>query len=260
MAVGDKEDMIRLCEAMLSHCDALPEEEFLPLGDRLEERIAQVNALSLREGGDGCGFYYGMLAPRTYGSAYHETGRLSIRLEKAGLWTALMTCESGVPFQQEDWLVLHNHAGKVPILLLYASENPELARGMAVFTGGEMYEDWSRMDECWLWLIRNYMEGYPPEEVPERLQRIRKKMRRENEDFSITALLKSCLSNLRTLSDTIGDGVALEADMAACRENRDFQGLFADQCLVGESRLWDAERLALHEACLGAVLQAWQER
>ena len=164
-AVGTEDDMMTLCRALLDNCQWLDDdtEDRPPLD--LPGLIAQVNHHAQMEGGDDCTFYYGMVTPHPYGDALVDTCRMKIARHPAGLWTALFAYDSETAFQPEDWLRLHRQCRGVPMLALHADWDFGLEKGMKIFTGGRVGDDWSRMGETWLWLLAQYEVGYPPEEA-----------------------------------------------------------------------------------------------
>lgn len=256
-AVGSETDMIRLCRAMLDNCQWLEDAEEDCPELTLEELIAQVQHHAHMEGGDECGFFYGMLAEYPYGDALYDTCRLKIRKHATGLWTALFTYDSETAFQPEDWLRLHNQCRKVPMLALHADWDFGLEKGMKIIAGGRVLDDWERMGETWLWLMANYEVGYPPEEAIERLRKLRKTMEREDFDLTIGELLQSCIDNLEDLHAHTAEPEMLAQLMEKCREERDFEGMFMIHCRIAETELWEIEHHNRWVACLEAVKQAW---
>ncbi len=256
-AVGAEQDMLALCRALLHNCDWLEEPDLDLPALTLEQLISQVTHHAQLEGGDSSTFYYGMLADYPYGDAIDSTCRLTIRKHATGLWTALFAYDSETAFQPEDWLRLHRQCGDLPMLALHADWNFGLEKGMKVFVGGKVGDDWSRMGETWLWLMAQYEVGYPPEEAVERLRKLRRTIDREEFDMSIREMLQGCIDNLTDLHAHTCEPEALTALMTACREKRDYEGLFLVQCRIAETALWDTEHTNRWLACLEAVKAAW---
>ena len=257
VAIGEEKDMLRLCRVMLRNCgEEEPGEDLPPL--KLEELLGQIRRRAREEGGPGSEFYYGMVSPLHYGQAEADTCRLRLRQENCGLWTATFAFDSGEPFQQEDWLRLHNSCDRLPMLALRASGDFARAKGMLVYCGGHILENWERMEEAWMYLIDQYECGYPPEEAVKRLVRLQATLEREDSDLTVDMLLEGCMDNLRDIADHAADPQLLQDMMEQCRQKRDYQGLFMLQCHVAESALWETEHNARWLATLETVRQAWQ--
>ncbi len=256
-AVGTENDMLALCRALLNNCDWLEEPDIGLPALTLEQLIAQVTHHARLEGGDGSTFYYGMLADYPYGDAIDSTCRLTIRPHETGLWTALFTYDSETAFQPEDWVRLHRQCGLMPMWALHADWDFGLEKGMKVFVGGKVGDDWSRMGETWLWLMAQYEVGYPPEEAVERLRKLRKTIDQEEFDMTIGEMLQGCIDNLQDLYGHTCEPEALTALMETCRAERDYEGLFLVQSRIAETALWETEHTNRWLACLEAVHAAW---
>lgn len=261
VALGSEEDMIRLCQVMLMNSTWTEDEEDVQSRLRmpLAELQQRVKTYAQQEGGVGCEFCYGMLGSRLYGQADPLSCRLTIRQEACGLWTAAFACDSDEPFQQEDWLQLHMRCGRLPMLALRASEDFARARGMLIFTGGHVVENWEHMDECWLYLMRRYECGLPPEEAVEDLRRLENVLMQEDSELTIAELLEICKAHLQDVADHTADPDMLRAMMAQCRENKDYEGLFVLQCRIAEAALWETDHNSLWLANLTAVAEAWEQ-
>lgn len=257
VAIGEEKDMLRLCRVMLRNCgEEEPDEERPPL--KLEELLAQIQRRAQEEGGPGCGFYYGMVSPLHYGQAEADTCRMHLRQESCGLWTATFAFDSGEAFQQEDWLRLHNACDRLPMLALRASWDFARAKGMLIYSGGHILENWERMEEAWMYLIAQYECGYPPEEAVRRLVKLQATLEREDSDLTVDALLEGCVDNLQDIADHVADPQLLKDMMERCRQARDYEGLFMLQCHAAEAALWETEHNARWLATLDTVRQAWQ--
>ena len=259
VAIGKEEDMLRLCRVMLRNCgeEEDPSEELPPM--KLEELLAQIQHRADEEGSpEECGFYYGMLGSRLYGHADAGTCRFRLRQEKCGLWTATFAYDSAEPFQQEDWLRLHNACDRLPMLALRASWDFAQAKGMLIYSGGHILENWERMEEAWMYLIAQYECGYPPEEAVRRLVKLQATLEREDSDLTVDALLEGCVDNLQDIADHVADPQLLKDMMERCRQARDYEGLFMLQCHAAEAALWETEHNARWLATLDTVRQAWQ--
>ncbi len=259
VAFGTEEDMTRLHRVMLENCDWLEAPEDRPPYS-LEELSGQVHVHSSEEGGENCGFFYGMVAPVTYGEAEPSTCRLTVRETPCGLWTACFAYDGLTAFQPEDWLRLHQRCNRLPMLALHASWDFAREKGMTVFTGGRAEDCWDRMNETWLWLIQTYEWSYPPEEAVTRLMRLSETMAREECDMTVDELLDSCRRNLLAIAADTADAAEIRERMASCRRERDYGGLFSLQCRVAETELWATEHNARWLACLDAVEAAWRAR
>jgi len=255
-AVGDAEDMLRLNRALLKNRDWLEEPEDRP-PMKLEALVEQVRRHAQWEGDDHDEFLYEMIAPVPYGEANAGSCRYTLRQEPCGLWTACFAYESDTAFQGEDWLALHKRCDRIPMMAMRAAWDFARDKGLMIFTGGHIQEDWSLMAEAWLWLIQQYECGYPPEEAIRRLEKLGETMEREDCDLSVAELLRSCMDNLRRLGD-VGD-ITPEA-LEGAKARRDFEALFDMQMRVAASALWETEHNARWIACLEATLQAWENR
>ena len=167
----------------------------------LEELRQQVKKHAEELGGEESGFYYGMVARYTYGDADNRTCRFDIARQPSGLWTACFHYDGETPFQSEDWLYLHEHAGRVPMLAIHACADFAADKGMTVFTGGQTLDEWSQMAEIWFWLMEQYEIGNPPEEAVQHLKKLEGIMRQSDFDMTIPELLRGCIDHL---NDDIG--------------------------------------------------------
>jgi len=252
-AIGAKKDMLNLHRAMLVNCDWLDDEQ---PGETLEKLQEQLRVHSQEEGGTYCEFFYGTVAPRTFGEAFDDTCRLEVREEPCGLWTATFAYEAPTPFQCEDWLDLHRRSGRILMMAQRASEDFALDKGLVFFTGGRIRECWDLMAETWLWLVDQYECGYPPEEAVERLQQLEEILDDEDFDLSVAELLDSCADNLRAIGD--GQDVTAES-LRDALEQRDFESLAEQQLRVAEAALWATAHNARWLATLEAIRSEWAE-
>ena len=250
-AVGSEADLRRLCQAMLGNAGYA---EDMP--GSLDALAETVRRFAAGEAGPDCGFLYEMVTRRAYGGAEEDTCRFAVRREACGLWTALFAYESASPFQVEDWLRLHNQCGRLPMLVLRAHDDFDRDKGLLVLTGGYVQEEWSRMEECWLWLVTRYGDGDPDGAV-RRLRRLERLLEDEEEDLTVPALLERCEGLLRKLHDRAADAEALRAQLADAIQSRDYQALFSLQCLVAQATLWEAEETLRWLTCLTALRQAF---
>ena len=255
--LGTQEDMIRLCRLMLDHCQWFDEEEADKPDLTLEQLLTLIGKFSRQEGSEDCGFYYPMITAHPYGDAVASTCRLEIRRHSTGLYLALFSYDSETPFQHEDWLALHREIKMLPMMALYANDDFGLEKGMKLFVGGRVGDDWDRMGEAFLYLIANYEEGYPPEEAVSRLRKLRKTLEREDFDLSIGGLLRGCMENLESLDEDVSDAEALAADMQTFRQEKDYESLFHLYMRLIEAELWDIQHVDRHLACLEATYDAW---
>lgn len=250
-AVGSEGDMRRLCQAMLRNAGW---DEDMPSG--LEALTETVSRFAAEEGGPKCGFLYEMVTRRAYGDAEEDTCRFTVRREDCGLWSALFAFESGTPFQPEDWLRLHVQSGKVPMLALRACDDFDRDKGLLAFSGGYLQEDWRRMEECWLWLVTRYGEQEPDETI-RRLNRLARLLADEEEDLTVGGLLRRCGEMLQRLHDRAADAEGLRGALETALQNRDYQTLFALQCAVAQSALWEAGRAEYWRQCLGRLAEVF---
>lgn len=255
---GTMEGVRELCRSLLENAGWYePPQEECP--DYTIDQLAElVHRHACMEGGDGCGFCYQMLPGALWGDALPESCRLEVSRHPCGLWTALFDYESRSAFQAGDWLALHRQHPQLPMLAMYADWDFGLEKGLKIFTGSCMGEDWERMAEIWLWLTADYEVGYPPEEAVERLRKLNVTLQREEFDMSIGEMLESCIANLTDLEAQCGDAEALAARLQDCRERGDYNTLTNLHLLVAESRLWAMEHKNRWIACLQAVLEAWR--
>ena len=250
-AVGSEADMRRLCQAMLRNAGY---EEEIPGGlDALTEAVRRMAA---EEGGPACGFLYEMITRRAYGDADENTSRFTVRKESCGLWTALLTYESQTPFQPEDWLRLHAQCDRLPMLVLRACDDFDRDKGLRVLSGGYAQEEWSHMEDCWLWLTTRYGDG-DPEETVRRLRRLQRLLEDEEDELTVPKLLERCGRLLTTLHDRVSDAEALREHLAQATEQRDYRALFALQGLVAQAALWEAENAPRWLNCLERLRQAF---
>ena len=247
-AVGSEADMRRLCQAMLHNAGwdgDLPGEP--------DALAGVVSRCAAEEAGPDCGFLYEMVTRRAYGSAEEDSCRFTVRREDCGLWTALFSYESAAPFQPEDWLRLHAQSGRVPMLVLRASDDFDRAKGLLVLSGGYAQEDWSRMAECWLWLTTRYGER-DPEEALLRLRRLARLLEDEEEDLTVPALLRRCADMTHKLRDQAADPDALRERLALAARERDYQTMFTLHCVAAQSALWEIDRADHWLRCLSALI------
>lgn len=259
-AVGDEQDMIRLCKAMLSNIDWLDEPEDRTMPYTLAELQEKIQERAQEEGGNACEFLYEMIARRTYGDAEEDSCRFAIRQEACELWTASFDYCSEHALQVEDWVKLHNQVKQLPMLILRAGWDFSRDKGMLILSGGRAYDDWNFMGETWLWLIAEYECGYPPEEAVARLEKLEKTLEKEEFDLSISELLASSMEHLQHLGEYTAAGEQLKEAIARCIEESDFKRLFLIQGKVAETVLWQTEHNGRWLACLEAVKQAWDEK
>ena len=241
--------MRRLCSSMLRNAgygEALP--------GSLNALAETVHRFAAEEAGPDCGFLYEMVTRRAYGSAEEDTCRFALRREPCGLWTALMSYESSAPFQIEDWLRMHRQCDRPLMLVQRASDDFDRDKGMLVLTGGYAQEEWSRMEECWLWLTTRYGEREPDETV-RRLKRLQRLLEDEEEELTVGTLLTRCADFLTKLHDRVADADALRGQIGEAIENRDYQSLFTLQCLVAQSALWETDRADRWLTCLDALTE-----
>lgn len=243
-AVGAQADMRRLCQSMLRNAGY--DGDVSGSADTLAEAIRRYAA---EEAGPDCGFLYEMVTRRTYGSAEEDTCRFDVRREPCGLYTARMSYESAAPFQIEDWLRLHRQCDRLLMLVLRASDDFDRDKGMLVLTGGYAQEEWSRMEECWLWLTTRYGER-DPEGALRQLRRLQRLLEDEEEELTVERLLTRCGDFLTRLHDRVADPDAFREQLGQAAACRDFPSLFTLQCMVAQSALWEADRLDRWLACL----------
>ncbi len=257
-AVGSEEDMRILCQTLLKNRGWLPDPAEDAQPQTLETLLALIKGHAVKEGGEDCGFYYGMVAERPYGAALASACQMEVRRHPSGVWTACFSYGGDTPFQPEDWLRLHRQCRCVPMLALYADWDFGLEKGMKRFIGGKVGDDWSRMGETWMWLMAEYEDGYPPEESVARLKRLRKTLEREDFDMTIGELLTACIDNLNAIDEETADAEALAAQLRLCREEKDFTALLRLYLRIAETALWETDRLKRWLANLSVVREAWQ--
>lgn len=255
--LGTQEDMIRLCRTLLDNCQWFDEPEDDKPGLSLEQLTVLIAKHARLEGTGESTFCYPMVTVRPYGDAITSTCRLSIRKHPCGLYLALFAYDSETPFQHEDWLNLHRQLKLLPMLALYANNDFGLEKGMKIFAGGRVGDDWDRMGEAFMYLIAGYEEGYPPEESVARLRKLRKTLEREDFDLTIGGILRGCIENLTELEADVSDVEALSADMQRFRQEKDYESLFQLYLRLIESELWDIQHVDRHLACLEAAYDAW---
>lgn len=248
-AVGTEADMRRLCQSMLLNAGYA---EDMP--GSLDALAEAVRRFSAEEAGPDCGFLYEMVTRRAYGSAEEDTCRFRLRREPCGLWTALLSYQSASPFQPEDWLRLHHQCDRLPMLILRACDDFDRDKGLLVLSGGYMQEDWSRMAECWLWLVTRYGET-DPEEAVRQLIRLQRLLEDEEEDLTVGELLHRCAELLQRLHDRTQDADALRLHIAEAVQHRDYQTLFTLQCTVAQTALWETDRLDWQLSCLDTLMK-----
>ena len=257
--LGTQEDMVRLCRTLLDNCQWFDEPEDDKPDLTLEELMALIAKHARLDGSDESTFTYPMVGPRPYGDAVASTCRLNIRRHPCGLYLALFAYDSETPFQHEDWLNLHRQMKMLPMMALYANDDFGLEKGMKIFAGGRVGDDWDRMGEAFLFLIANYEEGFPPDEAVARLRKLRKTLEREDFDLTIGGILRGCIENLEGLQEDVSDLEALAADMQTFRQEKDYESLFHLYLRLIEAELWEIQHVDRHLACLEAVYDAWVE-
>lgn len=245
-AVGNEGDMRRLCQAMLRNAGW---DDDMPAS--LDALTAAIRRHAAEEAGPDCGFLYEMIARRAYGDAEEDACRFAIRRDPCGLWVALFAYESATPFQPEDWLRLHVQCDRLPMLALRACDDFDRDKGLMVFSGGYVQEEWSHMEECWLWLVTRYGES-DPEEALRRLTRLQRLLEDEEDDLTVPALLARCGRFLQSLHDR-ADADAVQAQLTQAVQNRDYQTLFGLHCLIAQAALWEADQAPRWLACLKAL-------
>jgi hypothetical protein len=255
--LGTQEDMIRLCRLLLDNCQWFDEPEDNQPSLTLEQLTALIAKHARMEGTNDSTFFYPMVSAHPYGDAIMATCRLTIRRHPTGLYLALFAYDSETPFQPEDWAALHREVKLLPMMALYANDDFGLEKGMKIFAGGRVGDDWDRMGEAFLYLIANYEEGYPPEESVARLRKLRKTLEREDFDLTIGGILRGCMENLESLQEDVADADALLADMQQMRAEKDYEGLFHTYLRLIEAELWDIQHVDRHLACLEAAYDAW---
>ena len=250
-AVGGESDMTRLCQAMLRNAGY---EEDVPGGlDALTETLRRYAG---EEGGPDCGFLYEMVARRAYGDAEEDACRFTVRREPCGLWTALFAYESATPFQPEDWLRLHVQCDRLPMLALRACDDFDRDKGLLIFSGGRVHEEWGRMEECWLWLVTRYGDG-DVDMAARRLTRLARLLADEEDELTVPELLARCGRFLQGLHDRVCDPETLREQIAQALSHRDYRALFALQCMAAESALWEADKAAYWQDCLNRLAEAF---
>ena len=250
-AVGGEGDMKRLCQAMLRNAGY---EEAIP-GD-IDALTEALRDHAHEEGGPDCGFLYEMITRRAYGDAEEDTCRFAVRREPCGLWTALFAYESATPFQPEDWLRLHAQCDRLPMLALRACDDFDRDKGALLFSGGYVHEEWSRMEECWLWLVTRYGEDDPDEAI-RRLKRLSRLLADEEDELTVPDLLARCGRFLQGLHDRPHDSETLREQIAQAMQTRDYQMLFGLQCLVAQAVLWEADKADRWQDSLNRLAEAF---
>ena len=251
--VGSESDIRQLCRALLQNTGY---EGDLP--DATDALTEAVHRYAGEEGGPDCGFLYEMVTRRAYGDAEEDTCRFTVRREPCGWWTALFAYESVTPFQPEDWLRLHVQCGRLPMLAMRACEDFDRDKGLLVFSGGYVQEEWSRMEACWLWLVTRYGDD-DPEDALRRLTRLARLLDDEEDELTVPTLLEKCGRFLQSLHDRTRDAEALREQMAQALDRRDYRMLFALQCAVAESALWEADRTEHWQGCLTRLATAFPD-
>ena len=257
--LGTQEDMVRLCRTLLDNCQWFDEPEDDKPDLTLEELQSLIAKHARLDGGSESTFCYPMVGLRPYGDAIASTCRLNIRRHPTGLYLALFAYDSETPFQPEDWLNLHRQMKMLPMMAMYANDDFGLEKGMKIFAGGRVGDDWDRMGEAFLFLIANYEEGFPPDEAVARLRKLRKTLEREDFDLTIGDILRGCIENLEGLQEDVSDAEALAADMQTFRQEKDYESLFHLYLRLIEAELWEIQHVDRHLACLEATYDAWVE-
>ena len=257
--LGTQEDMVRLCRTLLDNCQWFDEPEEDKPDLTLEQLLALIAKHARLDGSDESTFCYPMVGPRPYGAAVASTCRLTIRRHPTGLNLALFAYDSETPFQPEDWAALHREVKLLPMMALYGYDDFGLEKGMKIFAGGRVGDDWDRMGEAFLFLIANYEEGFPPDEAVARLRKLRKTLEREDFDLTIGGILQGCIENLESLQEDVSDAEALMSDMQTFRQEKDYESLFNLYLRLIEAELWDIQHVDRHLACLEATYNAWVE-
>ena len=250
-AVGHEGHMRRLCQAMLRNAGY---DEDMP--GSLDGLVDAVRRFSAEEGGPDCGFLYEMITRKAYGDAEEDSCRFTVRKEPCGLWTALFSYDSRTPFQPEDWLRLHTQCDRLPMLALRACDDFDRDKGLLALTGGYLQEEWSRMEECWLWLTTRYGEQNP-EEAVRHLQRLQRLLEDEEDELTVPELLEKCGRFLQALRDRTRDPEMLREQIEQALANRDYRALFVLQCAAAESVLWEAGKADHWQDCLGRLSAAF---
>ena len=248
-AVGSEAAMRLLCQSMLHNASYHGD---LPGGAvALAETVCRHAA---EEAGPDCGFLYEMVTRRAYGSAEEDTCRFTVRHEPCGLWTALFSYESDTPFQVEDWLRLHNQCDRLLMLILRASDDFDREKGMLALSGGYVQENWSHMGECWLWLTTRYGEA-DSEGTVRRLIRLQRLLEDEEEELTVPALLRRCANMLQILHANTSDTDVLRQRVTDAIQQRDYQALFALQCMIAQTALWETDQTDHWLQCLGELMK-----
>jgi len=204
--------------------------------------------------GNSSTFEYDMIAPMTFGTAL-PGGSFTLREADDDLWIAEFRYESISPLQSEDWLRLHRDAGRIPMFAIYAAEDFGLEKGGARFIGGRAEEVWELMAESWFWLFREYCAGLTPEDLLPSLRSVEQALLREDWDQSVEEVIDACIEHLEYAAG--GCGITGEM-LRSCRESKDYPGLWALQCQLADSVLWQADRSAKYLACLRHDADVWQ--
>ena len=247
-AVGTENDMRRLCQAMLRNAGW---DEALPASiDGLTDALRRYAS---EEAGPKCEFIYEMITTRAYGDAEEDSCRFAIRQEPCGLWTALFAYESSSAFQPEDWLRLHIQCDRLPMLILRACDDFDREKGLLVLSGGYMQEEWSHMEECWLWLVTRYGDG-DQEHAVRQLNRLARLLEDEEDELTVPDLLEDCGHFLGRLRANVADAGELRELLAQAVQNRDYQTLFQLQCRLAQAALWEADRAEHWQQCLESLL------
>ena len=200
--------MAAVCRTLLANCDWLEIPDDRPPYS-LEELRQQVKQHAEELGGEESGFYYGMVARYTYGDADNRTCRFDIARQPSGLWTACFHYDGETPFQNEDWLYLHEHAGRVPMLAIHDCADFAADKGMTVFTGGQTLDEWSQMAEIWFWLMEQYEIGNPPEEAVQHLKKLEAIMCQSDRGERSYDIFSRLLNDrIIMLSDQVNDATA----------------------------------------------------
>ncbi|MBR6954556.1 MAG: hypothetical protein IKH77_05930 [Clostridia bacterium] len=256
--IGPESSICRLLTCMLDNCGYLDPEEDRPHYSLLELQ-EEVRRRSAEDGGEGDTFLYEMICDAPYGDAIPTTCRLSVKPGPAGLQLAVFAYDSEHRFQPHDWLSLHKRLGNIPMVAQRASEDFTLEKGTVLFVGGHVQEDWTAMDECWLWLMEQYGAGLPTEDALEQMERLARVFREEDYDLDIPGLLQGCMDNLEAIAEGVADEAALGERIESARQAHDYGQLFDCLCRLADSALWETEHNARWLACLRALLEKWND-
>ena len=206
------------------------------LRDWLEEGekpdLAQAGRLAREENGPDCGFLYEMIAEPGYGSSIPGTERLTFEPVGNGMQAAVFTWESEEPFQPEDWLCLHRHAGQAPLFAMYAGDEFGLEKGEGACLGGYWEPDWDHMAEVWvhLWLLSGKEQAEPQD-----LKRLRRAFELECWEQEPEEAVEGCLALRR---DAAEPPEPLAEEMKAAASAQEFARLAELQRQLIRRLLW----------------------